>query len=206
MQLERELKFSLLDDHFPSKLELAPHFLKAGYRLVADGFQKHKDIYFDDAFGRLSKAGWGLRQRKLKNKTLATLKQRGETQDGLTERQEIEAEYQNDWPAVIQAKLLSITFHDLSPILELEVTRTPYRIFVDHKLIATLYFDDVQANYPNSNHSAQFSEAEIEAANDTPSQTLRELAEIIDPITRLNPNSSTKLERAVALLGLAESL
>ena len=206
MQVERELKFSLLDDHFPSKFELAPNFLKSGYRLVADGFQKHKDIYFDDVFRSLNKANWGLRKRKLKTKTLATLKERGSTRNGLTEREEIEAEFLTDWPPAIQSKLLGITFHDVKPILELEVTRTQYRIFDEFKHVATLYFDDVHANYPDSDYSVQFSEAELEAEENTPTETLHALAELVDPVTRLNPNSSTKLERAVALLGLAESM
>lgn len=206
MQLERELKFSLLDDYFPSKLELAPGFLQAGYRLVADGFEKHHDTYFDDDFKSLESAGWGLRKRKLKNKTLATLKHKGSQNQGLSERHEIEAEFTNDWPPAIQTKLLGITVHDLSAKLELKVTRTQYRIFDDFKLLATLYFDEVSANYPHSEQEVSFSEAEFEAAPETTNDTLKALADLVDPIARLNPNSSTKLERAIALLGLGEGL
>jgi len=206
MQLERELKFSLLDDYFPSKLELAPSFEKAGYRLVADGFEKHNDVYFDDDFKSLENAGWGLRKRKLKNRTLATLKHKGSTDKGVNEREEIEAEFLSDWPPAIQTKLPGITFHDLSPKLELNVTRTQYRVFDAFKLLATLYFDEVNANYPLSDQQVSFSEAEFEASEHTSNDFLNELAELIDPITRLNANSSTKLERAVALLGLGEGL
>lgn len=206
MTLERELKFSLMDDYFPSKLELEPHFKQAGYRVMADGTQTITDIYYDDAFNSLARAGWALRKRSQKNKVLACLKHQGSYKDAVYEREEIEAEFSGNWPIPIQSKLISITFHDLNPRLELVNDRTQYRIFKDFSHLASLSFDNVTAKEPGAKKSVSFSEAELEGSPNIKLETLKELAELIDGITPLNPNSSSKLERGLALLSLGQSL
>ncbi len=51
-----------------------------------------------------------------------------------------------------------------------------------------------------------FNEVEIEAVGETDEATLEEIAALLDQVTPLTPNSSSKLERALALLSLGESL
>ena len=206
MALERELKFSLLDDYFPSKLELEPVFKREGYRLMANGFHTQTDLYYDDALASLEKAGWALRKRSLKGKTLACLKHKGRQLGDVTEREEIEAEFQEPWPVAIQSKLLSITFRDLEPRLELSTERTSYRIFKDYKELALLAFDSVTAKEPGGKNSIKFSEAELEARGETSNTTLESLAKLINSVIPINPNSSHKLERALVLLSLSQTL
>lgn len=203
MPFERSCKYSLLDDYFPSKLELEPLFKKVGLRLMAEPFQSYQDSYFDDAFGSLEKAGWFLKKRPLKAKTWATLRYKEQTQ---REMLTIEAEYLQDWPVAIQSKLLSITFHDLSAKLELLSECRNYRIFQDFSHLASLSFKQISAKAPASTSSISFSEAELTAHTDSGSEKLSQIAEIITTITPLTPNSSHELERAFALLSLTKSL
>jgi len=211
MSVERELKYSLIDDDFPVKYELEPLFTKAGYRLVADGLKLHTDHYFDDARGRIQHAGWALRIRLSKNKKLACLKSQGDLSDGVHTRQEIEAEYsgtlaEQNWPAVIQTKLLGLTFYDLTETLILDCQRTNYRVFKDFELLATLSFDLVKASTAQQERSVSFKELEIEAAQNTRQETLLKITDLVSQTVSINANSSHKLERALSLLSLSAAL
>ncbi|MGL4611986.1 MAG: CYTH domain-containing protein [Trueperaceae bacterium] len=204
MPLERELKFSLSDDiPQPEELKTA---LKP-YTLLARGLQKQFDIYFDDAKGSLRAAGIALRKRRTEGQVLATLKTGGTVAGALHEREELEeAMLGAHWPEPILKRLEPITDPwSLTEKLELSTFRTCYLVKHDLQNLALLSFDAVSANYPGVFDTSFFEEVELEAVGDTNEETLTAIAAKLDGLITLTPNSVTKLERAEALLTLAQS-
>jgi inorganic triphosphatase YgiF len=204
---ERELKFSLIDD-VPSAEELQTVFKQAGYELLAQGTQKHFDVYFDDSKESLRKAGMALRKRRANNKVLATLKANASVSGEFHEREEIELEMSgSSWPDEIFQRVQEITDpFNVTERLELSTLRTRYLVKRKGHDLAVLSFDAATANYPGIFDSTSFEEVEIEAVGDTSEQVLREIADVLDRFIRLTPNSVNKLERAEALLSLSRSL
>jgi inorganic triphosphatase YgiF len=206
MPTELELKFSLIDD-VPSPDELKAIFKQAGFELVAQGTQKHFDVYFDDNKESLKKAGVALRKRRANNKALATLKANAVVSGELHEREEIELEMLgSQWPDEIFRRVQKITdpFH-VTEKLELSTLRTRYLIKRKGSDIAILSFDAVTANYPGIFDTTSFEEVEIEAVGNTNEKDLRDIADALDRLIKLTPNSVNKLERAEALLNLSRS-
>lgn len=206
MPTELELKFSLIDD-VPSPEELQAVFAQAGYELVSRGTQKHFDIYFDDAKDSLRKAGVALRKRRASGKILATLKANATVSGGLHEREELEEPMLgSNWPDAIYTRLETITDPwSLTERLELANIRTRYLVKRKGSELAILSFDAVTANYPGVFDTATFEEVEIEAIGNTSEKELRSIADVLDRLIKLTPNSVNKLERAEALLALSRS-
>ncbi len=206
MPTELELKFSLIDD-VPSVDELQVIFKQGAYELVARGTQKHFDVYFDDPKERLRKAGIALRKRRSGSKTLATLKANANVLGELHEREEIELEMLGSkWPDEIFKRVQEVTdpFY-VTEKLELANLRTRYCVKRKNQELAILSFDAVTANYPGVFDTVSFEEVEIEAIGNTNEKELRNIADVLDRLIKLTPNSIHKLERAEALLNLARS-
>lgn len=206
MPTEKELKFSLIDD-IPSNEELQAVFKQAGFELVSQGTQKHFDIYFDDPKESLRKAGIALRKRRTANKALATLKANANVAGELHEREEIELEMLgSNWPDEIFQRVQKITdpFHVIE-CLELATVRSSYLVKRKGGDLAILSFDAVTANYPGIFDTTSFEEVEIEAVGQSSEQDLRSIADALDRLIKLTPNSVNKLERAEALLNLSRS-
>jgi inorganic triphosphatase YgiF len=206
MSTERELKFSLIDD-VPSFDELQAVFKQAGYELISQGTQKHFDVYFDDPKESLRKAGMALRKRRAANKALATLKANAHVSGELHEREEIEeVMFGSNWPDEIFQRVQKITdpFHVIER-LELSTLRTRYIVKRKGNDLAILSFDVVTANYPGIFDTTSFEEVEVEAIGTTSEKDLREIADALDRLIKLTPNSVNKLERAEALLNLSRS-
>ncbi len=206
MPTERELKFSLIDD-VPSAEELQAVFKQAGYELVSQGTQKHFDVYFDDNKESLRKAGIALRKRRAGSKVLATFKANAKVSGELHEREEIEeVMFGSNWPDEIFKRVREFTdpFH-VTERLELANLRTRYAVKRKGNDLAILSFDAVTANYPGVFDTTSFEEVEIEAIGTTTEKELRAIADVLDRLIKLTPNSVNKLERAEALLNLARS-
>jgi inorganic triphosphatase YgiF len=206
MPTERELKFSLIDD-VPSGEELQTLFKQAGFEITSQGTQKHFDVYFDDPKENLRKAGIALRKRRANNKALATLKANAVVSGELHEREEIELEMLgSQWPDEIYKRIQKVTdpFHVIER-LELSTLRTRYLIKRKGSDLAILSFDAVTANYPGIFDTTSFEEVEIEAIGTTSEKDLRDIADSLDRLIKLTPNSVNKLERAEALLNLSRS-
>jgi inorganic triphosphatase YgiF len=206
MPTELELKFSLIDD-VPSTDELQAVFKQAGFELLSQGTQKHFDVYFDDAKESLRKAGIALRKRRAANKVFATFKAHATVSGELHEREEIEKEmFGSHWPDEIFQRVRGVTdpFH-VTEKLELANLRTRYLVKRKGSKLAILSFDAVTANYPGSFDTTSFEEVEIEAVGATGEKDLRAIADTLDRLIKLTPNSVTKLERAEALLSLSRS-
>jgi inorganic triphosphatase YgiF len=206
MSTERELKFSLIDD-VPNAEELQAVFKQAGYEISLQGTQKHFDVYFDDAKESLRKAGMALRKRRAANKALATLKANANVSGELHEREEIEeVMFGSTWPDEIFKRVQKTTdpFHVIEK-LELSNLRTRYLVKRKGSELATLSFDAVTANYPGVFDTVSFEEVEVEAIGATSEKELREIADALDRLIKLTPNSVNKLERAEVLLNLSRS-
>jgi inorganic triphosphatase YgiF len=206
MPTELELKFSLIDD-VPTAEELQIIFKQAGYELISRGTQKHFDIYFDNAKNSLRKAGIALRKRRASGKVLATLKAKANVSGGLHEREEIEKEmFGSSWPDEIFERVGAVTdpFY-MTEKLELTNIRTRYLVKRKGQELAILSFDVVTANYPGVFDTTTFEEVEIEAIGNVNEQALRSIADVLDRLIKLTPNSVNKLERAEALLTLSRS-
>lgn len=206
MPLERELKFSLIDD-IPNLEELQAVFKQGGYELVAQETQKHFDIYFDDASESLRKAGMALRKRRANNRAMATLKANANVTGQLHEREEIEElMLGSNWPEEVFKGVEKVTDPwNVIERLELATIRTRYLVKHTGRDVAIIAFDTVTANYPGTFDTASFEEVEIEAIDPTSEKTLHDLAHVLDQLIKLTPNSVNKLERAEALLNLSRS-
>ena len=205
--LERELKFSLLDETFPATDDLRAAFEQAGYHLVAEGEVAQQDRYYDDMSSSLKKRGLALRRRTVDGASVATLKRQGKVTGALHERDEIELPLKGgSWPGPIHRVVAALTDPaDLRSRLDLSTRRLRYRVRKADSDLALLVFDEVEASYPLSDQSVHFTEAEIEAVGEAHANTLQVIADIVDRLVRLSPNTASKLERAEALLSLGAS-
>ena len=203
MPVERELKFSLLED-FPSPEELAPVFTAAGYKLSPAETVEQHDRYYDDAKRTLNGHGLALRKRKVNGRTLATLKRPGSVSGALHERDEIEVPFAGEnWPsAVLRPVSTLIDPAALRSQIDLNTVRTNYQVSRAGQDLATLSFDAVSAEYPGGEQSVHFTEAELEALGETSADELQAIADLVDTVVRLTPNATDKLTRAEALLSL----
>jgi inorganic triphosphatase YgiF len=206
MPTERELKFSLIDD-VPTAEELQTLFKQAGYELASQGTQKHFDVYFDDERDNLRNAGMALRKRRAGGKALATLKANAKVLGDLHEREEIEeVMFGSNWPDEIFKRIQEVTDPwGVKERLELATLRTRYLVKRTGQELAILSFDAVTANQPGIFDTASFEEVEIEAVGNVGEEDLRKIADVLDRLVKLTPNSANKLERAEALLSLSQS-
>ena len=205
MPIERELKFSLVDD-FPENEELMACFKQAGFELLIQATQKQFDSYYDDAAQSLRKAGLALRKRRIDGRIIATLKGPVNKEGALHQREEIEESMLgNAWPQVIFERIQTVVSPEtLKEKLELSTIRQRFLILKQQDL-AILSFDKVSAGYPGKKQSVNFEEIEIEAI-DGSDEDLHKISETLMQLISLSPNSTNKLERAEVLLQLSDSL
>ncbi len=204
MATERELKFSTLGKRWPTFEELEEVLTAGNYQLRPEGLRQHRDRYFDDATDSLKRAGVALRRRTGTGERLATLKTRGQVDGASHVRDELELPLRGSaWPEPIVARLDGLA--DLTALrshVTLETERERFVVAHNDLDLAVLSFDDVRANRPGSDRWAHFREIEIEAIDETTDDELTSIAELLTGATHLTLNSSTKLERAEALLEL----
>ena len=182
-------------------------FRTSSYTLSAEDTLQQFDRYYDDEFKTLQRRGLALRRRSVNGKVLATLKRQGEVATALHERLELELPMTGgDWPGPVIRPVSTLTDPaSLRIRLELITERLNYSVARDGVALALLSFDDVSANYPQSEQSVHFTEAEIEALGDTSADALQQIADLVDGVVRLTPNPVNKVARAEALLSLGAS-
>ncbi|MEX2501073.1 MAG: CYTH domain-containing protein, partial [Trueperaceae bacterium] len=111
MPTETELKFSRVDEHVPSEMELAAAFEAAGLRVGPAKRVLNVDRYFDDARASLARVGYALRTRMSDGAMLATLKTLGSVEGALHRRDELELPLPEDasgadpWPEAIAERV-----------------------------------------------------------------------------------------------------
>jgi inorganic triphosphatase YgiF len=223
MPTETELKFSLTSDEVPSPTELAAGFEAVGLRLGPVRHTVVKDRYYDDARLSLARAGLALRRRMADGELLATLKTLGDIDGALHRRDELElplaedADPWNPWPDEIAERLRVVTDpRSLRGTIELTTSRTVVDVREGERTIAVASFDDVEARRGSDARTAHWNELEIESpqggddeaatAVDEAQVALERAADGFRALLSLVPASSTKLERARALLMLGAAL
>ncbi len=213
--IERELKYSLVDPPPPPAVVVALG-RHGPYAFVEAGTTVHRDRYYDGDAGQLQRAGWALRQRRVlpgdddgePAPVVATLKGAGRVDGAMHEREEVEAPMEGRaWPLPV-ARLVAahVALRDLRPRLTLETERATYRVTLEGRPVASLAFDQVTVRIPGGERSAHFDEVEIEALGGASGPALQGIVDLLDALVRLTPSSSSKLERAAALLELGASL
>ena len=202
--LERELKFSVAEGYVPNRAELEAAFLGEPYDVARAEDVSVFDRYLDDASGSLRHAGLAVRIRTAAGSTVATLKVGSASDGALHERDELELPMAGErLPDPIRARVaLEVDPETLQVRVELHTERTVYPIELEGTRIAYLSFDDVEARRPAGPWGAHFHEVEVEAVDETDAEVLEAIAARVRPIVELAANSSTKLERAEALLSL----
>ena len=202
MPSEPLLKFSLLEETFPSFADLKLAFESAGYRLSQKDTHQQHDRYYDDAAKTLRQQGLVLRRRTVNAQTLATLK-RYSADDDAVESAELEMSLTGgQWPGSISRRVSLVTDPaNLRSVLDINTHRAQYSVQKNGLDSALLSFDEVSAGYPQSEQRVHFNNAELEAVT-ADTETLRDIADLLDSIVRLSPNSVDGLERAEALLSL----
>jgi inorganic triphosphatase YgiF len=223
MPTETELKFSLTNDEVPSPSELAAGFEAVGLRLGPVRHTVVKDRYYDDARLSLARAGLALRRRMADGELLATLKTLGDIDGALHRREELElplaedADPWNPWPDEIAERVRVVTDpRSLRGTIELTTSRTLVDVREGERTVAVASFDDVEARRGSGGRTAHWNELEIErpqegeddvaAAPDAAQAALERAADGFRAVLALVPASSTKLERARALLMLGAAL
>jgi inorganic triphosphatase YgiF len=203
---ELELKFSFAGDAFPSEEELAATLRPHGFALRAEGTLELNDRYFDTRKRTLMQAGVAVRERRLADRVLVTLKQAGCAEGALHEREELELPLEaGRWPHAITAQLAALTpLTLLKPLVDLHAHKERY--LIGHgEARAELSLDSVSASFPDSESSAHFFEVELEARDTSGADFLLRVSDALSPLMPLVPCSVNKLERALALLELASS-
>lgn len=202
MALERELKYSVADGFVPSIEELASVFEGSGFRVLAGKSQSVFDRYLDDDVGNLRRGGLALRTRAVDGDTFATLKSAGTIDGALHERDELELPMPDAaLPQLIGHRIAAETeLERLRPSVELRTERVLYPVEQQGQVVAILSFDAVEARRPDGPRGAHFHEVEIEAAGDAGRAVLEAIAERLQGLVPLTPNSTSKLGRAEALL------
>lgn len=205
MATERELKFSTDGERKPTVRELTSLLRDGGYLATPEGERLQRDRYYDDAIGSVARAGFALRRRRIGDARSAALKGAGSVSGALHEREELELPLTGTgWPDAIARRLEGVVDPTaLRSRVALETRRDRYRIDRNEAPVATLSFDEVEASRPEGSQRVRFSEVEIEAIDDADAAELERIAELLEPLVLLTPSSTTKLERAAALLDLA---
>lgn len=206
MDVERELKYSTTDEHVPSHAELAAATAGSGLELETPTAERYVDVYFDTPAGDLRAAGVALRRRHRPKGTYATLKGAAARDGDMHTRSELEVPLPDDegWPHEVLAALPAATDPaGLAPVAELWVQRVRLVARDARGPVAELAFDAVECRAPGQDATAvTFNEVEVEALADDPDveERMRALAAAVATVLPLTPSSSSKLERALALL------
>jgi inorganic triphosphatase YgiF len=203
---ELELKFSFAGDAFPSEEELAATLRPHGLSLRAEGALELSDRYFDTRKRKLTQAGVAVRERRLADRVLVTLKRAGRTEGALHEREELELPLEaGRWPHAVTAQLAALTpLTLLEPLIDLHAHKERYLIG-QGEARAELSLDSVSASFPGSESSTHFFEVELEARGTSDANFLLRVSDALSSLMPLVPCSVNKLERALALLELASS-
>ena len=210
MDLERELKFSLLDPP-PAETVLVDAFRGSGYVLEPRGSRRQRDTYVDTPDLALRAAGVALRRRDLGGEQRATLKTLGRVRGPYHERDELELPLAPDgaWPPALLERLARLAPVDpqaLTAQVLVHTERSVYAVCQGATVVAELCFDDVSARAAGAEREALFREAELEAAPGVAPSLLATIAARLERVVDLTPSSVTKLQRAEALLALSAAL
>jgi inorganic triphosphatase YgiF len=200
--MEIEAKYTVTEDALDTVSQVRQ--LGAYTLHPAPAAEEQENIYYDTADGRLSTARYGLRVRRVGDRSLITLKGPTDGNDGLHRR----AEYEMlgalpdpvTWPEGVARDLaLALTGGaPLMPLLRIVTTRRILHAERDGVLTAELCLD--RGTIFAGDRRASICELEIEQLPDGSADDLADLAAALVKVIRLRPEPRSKLERGLALL------
>lgn len=170
----------------------------------APAVEEQENTYYDTADGRLSAARYGLRLRRVGERSLITLKGPTDGNDGLHRRAEYEFEGAATdpatWPEGVARDLtLALTGGaPLTPLLRIHTERRVLYAERDGIQAAEICLD--RGTIYAGDRRAPISELEIEQLPDGSADDLADLAAALVKLIRLRPEPRSKLERGLALL------
>ena len=207
-EVEIEAKFALSDLETLKKLKTLKRL--GGYTLLPGKVVQMKDRYLDTVDRRLFKAGFALRQRSVGNQTAMQLKGRGGVEGAVHRREEISlnlpaAKAKETWrSSSLYARVSRLTANaDLQTLCLLEQTRFTRPLWQADRLIAELSLDTVTVIAGEFRDA--YNELEIELRAGGAEADLAALTSLLQQEWRLKAVSSSKLERALALLDAPRS-
>lgn len=207
MATEIEYKFSVMETRVPPEEELAYPLGQRDLVLHAPEVRQQHDVYFDTHRRHLRQAGIAFRERTFSGQRFAAIKAAGIAVNGLHRREELELPMSGDtWPEAICRELTAFTaLVRLKPVLKLDTERIVYRVSRREEPLAEIAFDAVSAQYPGKDSSAHFNEVEVEALAGASKEALQAVVDALAEVLTLVPSGVNKLERAEALLSLAQT-
>ena len=167
--MERELKFSTLDDHVPSVPELNLALDGSGLRVVPGRVSRHVDVYYD-VDGALAAAGYALRRRRRVGAgprtdtgvayfpVQVTLKSDSTVEGALHQRTEEQWQVgpaDQPWPEAVAVTVSAVPgahgVERLRPVAELSIRRVAFLVFAaedEMTPLAEVAFDEVSCGVP----------------------------------------------------------
>ena len=203
--MEIEAKYAIADHETFQRLHQVKDL--AGYAVAAGARIGVLDRYLDSPDRRLLAAGYSLRYRRTGSGTLQmTLKALGHAEGAVHRREELEEQLSEELPIAewpqgplrqrVQA-LLGAT--QLRPLFDLAQLRTVRNIFRQERQVAKMSVDEVR---PVGNEKFDpYFEVEVELYADGTVDDLATIADHLQRVWRLTPESQSKFERALILTG-----
>jgi inorganic triphosphatase YgiF len=190
----------------PDKLAVIAALRQLGaYRLEPHATpEQQQNSYYDTADGRFAAARYGLRVRRIGERSLVTLKGPNTVKAGLHQRDEWEFAHDDpapqSWPASLARDLaLQIAGGEpLHTILTINTERQVIDVQLDGQTVAELCLD--QGMIYAGTQTAPICEIEIELHEGGQQQDIEALTEALARYISIEPEERSKLERGLALL------
>ncbi|NTV64234.1 MAG: CYTH domain-containing protein [Oscillochloris sp.] len=188
-------------------MKIVAQMRQAGpYTLHLEPEPEHqRNRYFDTPDRRLAQARYGLRLRDVGERTLVTLKGPAEVVRGLHRRAEYEFAHADPdphtWPPgpARELALALIGKASLVPTVTILTERTILFAHYQGRVVAEICLDSGVIHALS--HAEPFNELEIELLPDGSEADLSALADALRSFIDLCPESRSKLQRGLALLG-----
>jgi inorganic triphosphatase YgiF len=206
--MEIEAKYQVVGKLSPQRItsfDLRPYVLSAGED------ERHHDILLDTNDRAITGSGYALRIRDTGKRRILTLKGPPVGAGALHRREEIEAELGAEppakkrqvsrarWPDPINGRVTELVDGEpLMPLIQTNIHRTTWMVKQAGRVVAELAYD-VGEVYANGKTDA-INEIELELKGAGAEADLHAIGERLCALTRLEPESRTKLSRGLALL------
>ncbi len=205
MSTEIELKYHL-DESLAR--DLLSRRRLGGFLLTPFAVKEVVDVYYDTPDGRVAQAGYALRFRRKGEKTSLQLKSLTPASGAWHQRQElhIPTDHPADperWPGTPESRFLQqlLGHQPLQPLFTIRQKRHEARVLdASGAPFALLSLDEVQ--WQAAGREEKGWELEIELLPGADEAILRQLATALQGMSGLAPQSASKYERGMTLLGV----
>ena len=203
--MEIEAKFVLPDREVMARLLSASEL--AGFALGAADEQHYHDQFLDTTSRKLLATGWYLRQRDTLDGAMLTLKGSAKLEGGVHRRLEWNERLteghspENPPPGELRERLAELVGGEpLVPLVSLEQVRFFRTLSLAERIVADLSLDEV--HYQSAVAEATDLELEVELRQQGTEPDLELVTRCLMDEWHLAPQTQSKFERAMALVGL----